>query len=435
MNTDRLFPATAEPAGSGFTARDLLRQAFKYWGTLLITVALVTVATLYGVNAQPPLYLVKAKVWVRTDQQGSPSFLSGVAAYREGQLPDPVNRKIETEMQLLLSQSSVEAVVRRLDIRPEQLPDSPLNYVLSPARPARSSTGEQKVRETTARFIKAVKVEPARSKTADTTSNVLEIQLEATDAVLAPRALNALVEQYQRFGSEHTRRQGEATYRTISQKLQVTKDELGDLDSRILALTVAGGTWEAGGDERAPRADAEPGNAGSGANSAIAQVRSQLVAQEAHLEELRLLYTDDAEAVRNAKRQLAQTQARLRARVSASAEQEARIHQLERARGLVQDRFVELTRKLDQIELYLNSALDESSTRVLTEAAHEPDKPESRKKLLLCLLGPVAGIALGLLLAGVREYFDHRLQSSQDVARHLGLETLGVIPDMKKAAS
>ena len=30
---------------------------------------------------------------------------------------------------------------------------------------------------------------------------------------------------------------------------------------------------------------------------------------------------------------------------------------------------------------------------------------------------------------GLREYFDHRLQSAQDVERYLGLETLGIVPE------
>ena len=132
---------------------------------------------------------------------------------------------------------------------------------------------------------------------------------------------------------------------------------------------------------------------------------------------------------------MAQTQARLNRRVKAGAEQEAQLRQLERARVVAQDRFVELLRKLDQIELYLNSAQDESSTRIFTDRAQAPDRPENKKKLILSIVGPLAGLALGLLFAGIREYFDHRLQSVQDVARYLGLETLGVVPEMRGAQS
>jgi capsular polysaccharide biosynthesis protein len=45
----------------------------------------------------------------------------------------------------------------------------------------------------------------------------------------------------------------------------------------------------------------------------------------------------------------------------------------------------------------------------------------------------MAGLALGLLLAGIREYFDHRLQSTQDVERYLGMDTLGIVPELHKA--
>lgn len=441
-----LFPASPIQPGQGFTGRDLLRQWFKYWTTITLTTVAVTAVTLYGVGRQPDLYVAEAKVWIKTDQQGSPSFLSGVAAYREGQLPDPANRKIETEMQLLLSRSSIEAVVRRLGIRPDQFPNAPLSYLFNGRQAAKSASPEQQFKAAVELFAKSIKVEPARSKTADTSSNMLEIQLETTDAALAPRALNALVEQYQNFGSELTRQQGQATYALISQKMKQARVELSDLEKRILVLNATqGGQIELSGLAEAPtgilrmdgglRMDAELGSARVGGASAIALIKSQAVSQEGHLEELRQLYTDESELVRNAKRQLAQTQARLNRRVKAGAEQEAQLRQLERARVVAQDRFVELLRKLDQIELYLNSAQDESSTRIFTDRAQAPDRPENKKKLILSIVGPLAGLALGLLFAGIREYFDHRLQSVQDVARYLGLETLGVVPEMSGGQS
>ena len=32
------------------------------------------------------------------------------------------------------------------------------------------------------------------------------------------------------------------------------------------------------------------------------------------------------------------------------------------------------------------------------------------------------------MIAGLREYFDHRLQNPQEVQRFLGLDTLGIVP-------
>lgn len=434
-----LFPPADRAVSQGLTGRDLVRQWCKYWGTITGAALVVSSVTIYGLLAQPATYVATAKVWVKTDQQGSPSFLSGVAAYRDAQMPDPVNRKIETEMQLLLSRSNVEAVVKKLQLTPAQLPASPLSYLIRVGAD-KPRTEQQLLNETVERFLAAVKVEPARSKTADTTSNLLEVQLETTDQALTPVALNALVEQYKQFGVAQTRQQGMATYALIDDKLKQAEQEINGIDKQILSLTKAQGAdvelpvrtrgpgIRLADDESGLRMDTILASTRSGGESSIGMMKSQAVALEGRLEELRQVYTDDAEVVKNTRRQLSQVQARLSRGVKAGAELEAQIQLLERTRRLAQDRFVELRRKLDQIDLYLHSESDESSARVVTERAIEPDKPERKRKIILAIFGPLAGLALGFMLAGLREYFDHRLQSSQDVARYLGLETLGILP-------
>ncbi len=441
-----LFPATAASHGSGFTGRDLWRLWFKYWGTIAGAVIAVGALTIFGASVQPSVYTATAKVWVKTEQQGSPTFLSGVAAYREGQMPDPVNRKIETEMQLLLSRSNVEAVVRKLNIQPENFAGSPIQYLLGSAG-KKAKSAEQRLNDSIEAFLKAVKVEAARSKTADTSSNLLEIKLETTDADLTARALNALVEQYRQYGAALTRQQGQASYALIAEKMKQAQSDLDTLDKRMLKLTIAQGQQEdvslpVSGVSSTPvemdeglRMDTMLGSNRSGGASAVGMIKSQTVTLQSKVEELRQLYTDDAEVVRNAKRQLSQAEQRLARSVKAGAELEARLKQMERTRALAQDRYTELRRKLDQIELYLSSAPDESANRVFTERAQLPDKPEGKKRVVLALMGPLAGLALGLLLAGLREYFDHRLQSAQDVERYLGLETLGVVPDTREASA
>jgi capsular polysaccharide biosynthesis protein len=57
-----------------------------------------------------------------------------------------------------------------------------------------------------------------------------------------------------------------------------------------------------------------------------------------------------------------------------------------------------------------------------------PDKPILKTKIRIGVLGPLAGLLLGLMLAGFSEYFDHRLQSAEDVKRYLGCPTLGIVP-------
>jgi uncharacterized protein involved in exopolysaccharide biosynthesis len=438
-----LFPLPAARTGGGFTGRDLWRQWFKYWGTILGSTATVGAITLYGVAVQPPQYQASAKVWVKTEQQGSPSFLSGVSAYREGQAIDPVNRKIETEMQLLLARPNVEAVVRKLGMTRRDLPGNALAAVLDD-KPAASPEAE--VQATIDQFLKTVKVEAARSKTAETASNLLEIGLTTTRAELAPLALHALVAQYQQYGTVQTRQQGQASQALVRDKMMAAQADLDQLDQRILKLMVAHGKRTDVPVQGTPpvpvelaaepgeglRMDTMLGSARAGGTSAVGLLKQQTVTLQSRVEELRQQFTDEAEPVRNARRQLAQAEARLSRSVQAGAELEAQMRQLERARAMAQDRYTELRRKLDQIELYLASSPDESTSRVLTERAQVPDKPERKKLVVLAALGPLLGLALGLLLAGLREYFDHRLQSAEDVERYLGLEALAIIPDHGK---
>ncbi|TBO27903.1 hypothetical protein EYS42_15825 [Aquabacterium lacunae] len=438
-----LFPVATPRAGGGFTGRDLWRQWFKYWGTILGSTVTVGALTLYGVAMQAPQYQASAKVWVKTEQQGTPSFLSGVSAYREGQVIDPVNRKIETEMQLLLARPNVEAVVRKLGMTRRDLPGNALSAVLGSPRAA---SPEAELQATVDVFLKTVKVEAARSKTADTASNLLDISLTTTRAELAPQALHALVAQYQQYGTAQTRQQGQASYALIRDKMMAAQADLDQLDQRLLKLMVAQGKRSDVPVQGTPpvpvevvvepgeglRMDTMLGSARAGGTSAVGLLKQQTVTLQSRVEELRQQYTDEAEPVRNARRQLAQAEARLSRSVQAGAELEAQMRQLERSRALAQDRYIELRRKLDQIELYLASSPDETTSRVLTERAQVPDKPERKKLIVLGVLGPLLGLALGLLLAGLREYFDHRLQSAEDVERYLGLEALAIIPDHGK---
>lgn len=442
-----LFPVEPVPMAGGFTGRDLWRQWFKYWGTLLGSVLVVSALSWYGAYMLPPQYQATAKVWVKTERQATPSFLSGIAAYREDQAVDPVNRKIETEMQLLTSRANVEAVVRKLGMTRQDLPGSPLDRILGSIRP-RPLPADAEVQATVDLFIKALKVEAARSKAADTSSNVLELTLATTRADLVAPALHALVAQYQRYGTEQTRRQGETAYALVADKVKAAQTDLDGLEQRIVTLSVAQGRQAdvpattsnppvpldlplVGGESL--RMDTVLGSARAGGTSAVGMMKQQAVNLQARVDELQQLYTDDAEPVRNARRQLAQAESRLSRSVAASVRLDAQLRQLERARTLAQERYTELRRKLDQIELYLASNPDEAASRVLTERAQTPDRPQRKMALILAAVGPVAGLALGLLLAGLRAYFDHRLQSAEDVARYLGLETLAIIADAPKA--
>jgi uncharacterized protein involved in exopolysaccharide biosynthesis len=204
-------------------------------------------------------------------------------------------------------------------------------------------------------------------------------------------------------------------------------EELKGLDDQIQALTIRHASRPDVPADDSPSAASLP-NPRTATQSSLALLRTEAIELEAKLEDARQSLTDDSPTVRHLTEQLHELQARLRTGVQANAELGTGIERLERQRALTVERFKELRAKRDQIELYLQLNPVVSDTRVVTEAPVPPDKPNVKLKLIIGMAAPIAGLLLGLLIAGVREYFDHRLEHAGDIKRYLALETLAVLP-------
>jgi uncharacterized protein involved in exopolysaccharide biosynthesis len=294
-----------------------------------------------------------------------------------------------------------------------------------------------------------VSVEPLRSKTADTSSNVLEVKFECTDPALAPVALQSFLDNYLQLGADQNRRLGETTSRLIETKLAQAKDELRDSEDRIVALLAqdAGRSGRTANDapagsgrigaayaaaEGGLKLDLSPDTAVTGGGTApvVASLKAQTLELQLRLDEARQLYTDDAENVRNLRSQLAGSQQRLATTVRQNSQLDAELNRLERTRELAQERYVELQRKLDQIDLYLRLNPTETESRVIIDAPDHPTSAEGKKKKIVALLGPAGGLLLGLLLAFLRELGGDRMRSPREVTAALGMPVLGAIPTL-----
>ena len=85
-------------------------------------------------------------------------------------------------------------------------------------------------------------------------------------------------------------------------------------------------------------------------------------------------------------------------------------------------------------EARIEENTDPGTTNVrLFHDAVAPGKP-LYSRLQLIVLGAMVGLMLGLLVAFVREFFDHSLSTRQDVERHLELPLLASLPDSEAAA-
>lgn len=439
-----LFPPAGARTTPEASPRDLLRLLVKHGGVIVVCTLAVTAAAIGLYLLQKPVYSSAARVWVKTEQ-GSPSFLSGVTAYREPLYPDPVNRRIETEMELMVTRTSAANVVQRLGVRADQLPSAPLGAVVSLLVPPKPGPAASNL--LVDGFLKSVAIEPLRSKTADTTSNILEVRFDSVDPVLAPKALGLLLENYLAVAATQNRRLGEEAARLLAAEVQQSRDELMSLDAQIVALasrpaprsSVAEAvdgegakrrSREGGKDTRSSRRSRESTFAGApvGNEQALASLKTQTVEMQAELDALRELYTDDAENVRNLKRRLEAMQRRLAEGLTASVQAVSNLGTLERQRALAQERFTEVQKKLDQINLYLRLNPSDAESRVIVDAPSRPAENEGKRKALVAIAGPVVGLLLGLLVAGLREVFDQRLQSRRDIQARLGLPVLGALP-------
>ena len=448
-----LFPPAKPDASPPRSARDLIAVLYRQASLIAVCFVVGTAASAVIYIRQPRVYTSSAKVWVQTEQQGSPSFLSGIAAYRETPYPDPVNRKIETEIELMLTRTNAQAVVDKYGIKLSQLSKGGVGKLWTRPDAASAAQGVRDARARTVdQFLDGVSVEPLRSKTADTSSNVLEVKFECTDAALAPLALQSFLDNYLQLGAEQNRRLGETTSRLIETKLAQAKDELRDSENRIVALLAqdggrsgrtvndagadAAGTSRIGGEYAAAegglKLDLSPDApvTGGGAAPVVASLKAQTLELQLRLDEARQLYTDDAENVRSLRSQLAGSQQRLARTVRQNSQLDAELNRLERTRGLAQERYVELQRKLDQIDLYLRLNPTETESRVIIDAPDHPTSAEGKKSRIVALLGPAGGLLLGLLLAFLRELGSDRLRSPREAKAALGMPVLGAVPTL-----
>lgn len=443
-----LFARPGAHPEPSLSLRDWLGMVWRQLGLILLCTVIVGGFVAWLLSGQQAPHASTARVWVQTEQQGTPSFLSGIAALRDSPYPDPVNRKIETEMELMLTRSSVADVIKRLGVREEQLARKPVDHVKARLRalfpkkapavaatPAANAVNDGLVDL----FLKGVKVEPLRSGTADTTSNVLEVSFECADPALAPKALQALLDNYLRLAAQQNRDLADSAARLIDRQLAQARDELRSAEDDILALSLkqVGRTDTLMPIAPTPRATAPGGmrldmdlDVGSGGRTQVlTALKTQTQDLQAQLDQARQLYTEDSENVKGLRDRLKSSQARLRDAIGQGARADVEMSRLERVRNLAQDRFVELRKRLDQIYLYLQLNPTETNSRSVIDKPTVPLVAEGGSgRGALMLLGPLVGLLLGLLLAGVREFLDSRLRGDSEVRRTLGLTVLAGLP-------
>ncbi|TDM04857.1 MAG: hypothetical protein C4K60_20645 [Ideonella sp. MAG2] len=443
-STQSLFSPPGHAVESPLTLQDGLAMLARQAVLILLTMAVLTAVTVWLLGGQKKVYTTTARIWIQTEQQGTPAFLSGLAAFRDSPYPDPVARKIETEMELLLTRSNAADVIRRFKLTEDQLAFKPMDHVknkvskllgIEDSYAGQTAKAGPPVDALVDQLLKGIKISPRRSGTADTSSNVLEIELESTDGELAPKILAALIDGYLKLSAEQSQQQATTTSRLIERQMIQARDELRAVEGEITEVLM----------RQARRAEAD-GTGGSlvtartgtslqgEVDGGSGQLKNHMMELQIQLDQARQLYTDDAEPVKAVKRRLAAAESRLRQGMGDGVKTSAEISRLERQRNLAQERYVELRKRLDQIELYLQANQEENQARTVVDNASAASGSGKAKQLMLMALGPILGLALGLLLAGVREFMDGRMRSPKDVRQTLGLPVLGQVSELSRRA-
>lgn len=480
---DPLFRAPADTEQTGFTRWDLLGLLCKHWFVVLVPFVVVTLLVAGVLLSLPSTYVTTAKVLVRTESQGRPSLLSGVTAYREPVDLEPSDRKLETEMELLVSRPIAEDTVRTLNIHFDDLYRSVLEHVTESVSDVVNTilvqwfgipvSPQVEFNRAVSALLKSIKVGPAKSKSGEASPNVIDVELKAASADLAQRALQHILDRYVTFGTRLDQDAGQAALKIVETNLMDSGRLIEAAQSRLNAFLAKTGMTltsrpvaaparpgrpgeveEAVPVSESPSGDPTPGelatdeavDGGAGmprrvqpvtpgadsadgggpvSDSTVVALRVRLLQLEFQRSELEQVFTDRAENVRNVRALIGEVKHKLRIAIRRSADDATTLIELQRQLRTEEARHLDLKRKRDQIALFLAMNPTQTTNRVVVEVPLRPDRSDWKKKAVPGVLSAIAGLLLGLAIAGFRELGDHTLRDAADVRRYLGVESLG----------
>ena len=87
-----------------------------------------------------------------------------------------------------------------------------------------------------------------------------------------------------------------------------------------------------------------------------------------------------------------------------------------------------LEKRLGQISLFRQVTASALPSRTVVEPPLLPTSSEWRRKVVIGVLSGFTGLALGVGLAGLRQFGDHRIETEADAARYLGAPVVASFP-------
>ena len=111
------------------------------------------------------------------------------------------------------------------------------------------------------------------------------------------------------------------------------------------------------------------------------------------------------------------------------SETESRLSQLEGARKLADDNYVNITTRMEEVRL--RSQDTHASIRVIEEAA-KPGRQVSPDPRIAFSAGPVLGLIIGFIFILVLDRVEDKITSSEDIERHMGSKVLALLPHVPR---
>jgi uncharacterized protein involved in exopolysaccharide biosynthesis len=424
-----------------FTWRDLVRIFFKYKAVILNCALVVPFAVSLGLYCLPASFVTSAKVLVRIEEQGTPTFFSGIAAFRDSTTPEPANRKFENEMEFVDVWPNAAEVVRRMGLTYDRVYHSPLAHLVDPVtdfyehvmaryfdvppKPDRKGFVD-----TVNALQQSISVAPLVSKSAETTSNLMEVRLRGVDAASTQKTLEQLLDVYQNFDTAQKRESSQRAYDIIAAETGRAKEAVLAAQNEIERFmaqrrVVRGSTATA---NATSAGDPPQALSGPRDESTIGSIRARLLRREIELSDMQRDFPGRVGEIQSLQQSIADLESRLDQEVKKYAENEARLLELQRALHLAEMEYTELDKRLAQISLFQQVMASALPSRTIVEPPLVPASSEWKKKILVAVLSVFSGLALGICLAAVRQFGDHRLETEADVERHLGIPVVASFP-------
>ena len=434
-----IFEVASQDQFKSYSAKDIAALCFKHKKLILTVFLIITVCVNWMLFYIPSVYETNAKVLIRTEVQGTPSFFTGVAPVREGITSDPVKRKIETEMEMIEGREVVEQVVRELDVTWDQVYHKPLVHLLEPVGtyitdPIMRALGfepdpeKNGFNDTVKELVKSVMVSPVLSKSADTNSNIIFVSLKSPDPIVARDILLKTLEVYRDYDVKIKHDSAERAFTIVNEKAEKSYEELTRVQTDLkLFLANKSNEFEVSGNT--PILLTTPSDM-----STIQAIKEQIIGLEFKLSNLKDKFQPGDDNVSQIKGSIEKLRARLKLELELFAHNDAKQAALERDLELAESIYLELKKRLSQIELFIEMNAQNISSRVIIETPLVPRESSWKKDVLLGVFGSLVGLFFGLMLAGIREFLDNAIRDTGDVTKYLGLELIGKIPEEKQSS-